>query len=126
MLFWWTCGLPSSLEDRNDFVLKDLKVNLADIFMVPTSQLLRLEFFMELLYLSASEALRAGVPWTATGGQLVHGWSIKESILQVRVSGCMPGFPRDPGGQFTSFNRVLHFSRGGDKTFSGAGDGAQH
>jgi hypothetical protein len=42
--------LPSSGEKRNDFVLKDLKVNpadVADIFMVPTSQLLCLEFFVE-------------------------------------------------------------------------------
>ncbi len=107
-------------------MIKDLKVTLADIFMVPNSQLLSLQFFMELPYLAALEALQAGVPWTAAGGQLVHGWSIKESVLQVRVSGCMPGFPRDPGCQFTSFNRVLHFSRGGDQTFSGAGDGVQH
>jgi hypothetical protein len=42
--------LPSSGEKRNDFVLKDLKVNpadVADIFMVPTSQLHCLEFFVE-------------------------------------------------------------------------------
>jgi hypothetical protein len=56
--------------------------------MVPTSQLLRLEFFEEEQYLSALERLQAGVPWAAAGGRLVYGWSIKESILAVRVSGC--------------------------------------
>ncbi len=83
--------LPTSREERNDFVLKDLSVQpatVANIFMVRTSQLLRLKFFEEEHYLSALERLQAGVPWAAAGGRLVYGWSIKESILAVRVSGC--------------------------------------
>jgi hypothetical protein len=56
---------------------------MADIFMVPISQLLCLEFFKEEHYLADLECLQAGKPWTAAGGHPFYRWSIKESILAV-------------------------------------------
>ncbi len=61
---------PASGEERNDFVLKVLWVlpaAVADIFMIPTSQLLHLKFFEEEQYLAALEHPQTGVPGPQLG-----------------------------------------------------------
>ncbi len=46
-------------------------------------------------HLAVLAKMKAGVAWSATDGALVFGWSIHVSILQVRVSGCPTGLPKE-------------------------------
>ncbi len=57
--------------------------------MVPSTQMLSLAFKAKPPYLAALAKLREGMASRA----LVYGWSIQESTLQVRVSGCPIGLP---------------------------------
>jgi hypothetical protein len=82
-----------SREERNSFLLRDLGINPADItdvFMVPSTQLLRVGFHAEGPCSAALVKLQVGVPWAAADGALVYGWSPADSLFRVRVSGCTP------------------------------------
>jgi hypothetical protein len=65
-----------SKEERNQFLLQDLAVDIAtvtDVFMVPSTQLLRVGFVAAEPCQAALDKLQAGVPWSATGGAIVYG-----------------------------------------------------
>ncbi len=80
-----------SKEERNQFLLQDLAVDIAtvtDVFMVPSTQLLCVGFVAAEPCQAALDRLQASVPWSAAGGALVYGWSPADSLSRVRVSGC--------------------------------------
>ncbi len=67
-----------SREERNSFVLNALAVPataVAGIYMVPESQLLRVNFEEHVTFLEVLAKLRKGVPWPERGGRLVYGWA---------------------------------------------------
>ena len=117
----------ASKDQRNDFVLRDLRLSIADVvgaFVVPTSQLFRVGVASEEVYLAALERLSSGVRWTACGGALVYGWSTEDSLIRVRVSNVPEVFPRDLLlGHLAAFGQVVTSRRGVDKAFSACKDG---
>ncbi len=65
-------------EERNDFLLEDLRVTVdevSEIWPEPESQLLRLVFFTADQYRRYLDRLTAGLQWSACRGALVYGWS---------------------------------------------------
>jgi hypothetical protein len=77
-------------EEKNQLLLKDLAVDIAsitDVFMVPTTQLLRDKFIAVEPCQAALDKLPGGVPWLAAGVTLVYGWSPLDSLYRVHVSG---------------------------------------
>jgi hypothetical protein len=66
-----------SKEERNKFLLQDLAVDIAtitNVFMDPSTQLLRVGFVAAWPCQVALDKLQAGVPWSAAGSAIVYGW----------------------------------------------------
>ena len=114
-------------EERSSFVLKALAVPAADvsgIYVVPETQLLRVNFESKVTYLEALAKLRRGVPWPERGGQPVYGWAASDTVAKVRICGVPEhlrmGWLKEHLGQF---GQVLLALRGGDPDFPAAFDG---
>jgi hypothetical protein len=72
-----------SKKERNQFLLQDLGINIAtvtDVFMVPSTQLLRVGFVAAEPCQAALDKLQVGVPWSAAAGTLAYGWSPADSL----------------------------------------------
>jgi hypothetical protein len=119
-----------SKEERNSFLLNDLGISPADVtdvFMVPSTQLLRVGFHAEGPCLAALAKLQVGVPWAAAEGALVYGWSPAHSLSRVRVSGCTPHLDTDRvAAHMAQFGRVVQSARGVDRSFGNVFDGVIH
>jgi hypothetical protein len=119
-----------SKEERNSFLLNDLGVSPADVtdvFMVPSTQLLRVGFHAEGPCLAALAKLQVGVPWAAADGALVYGWLPADSLSRVRVSGCTPHLDTDRvAAHMAQFGRVVQSARGVDRSFGNVFDGVIH
>jgi hypothetical protein len=119
-----------SKEERNSFLLNDLGISpadVADVFMVPSTQLLRVGFHAEGPCSAALAKLQVGVPWAATDGALVYGWSPADSLSRVRVSGCTPHLDTDlVAAHMAQFGRVVQSARGVDRSFGNVFDGVIH
>jgi hypothetical protein len=119
-----------SKEERNAFLLQDLGLSVADVtdvFMVPSTQLLRVGFAAAEPCQAALAKLQAGVPWAAADNALVYGWSPADSLSRVRVSGCTPGLDLDlVAAHMAQFGRVVQSARGRDRSFGNVFDGVIH
>ncbi len=65
-----------SMEERSDFLIKDLGCTIADvkgIFADPSTLLLRVSFTTAVAYDRFLARLAAGVPWAACNNALVYG-----------------------------------------------------
>ncbi len=77
-----------TMEERNDFLLKDLRLSVDEVSKIwpePESQLLRLVFFTADQYRRYLNRLTAGVPWSACRGALVYSWSPGDAVTDVRL-----------------------------------------
>jgi len=119
-----------SMEERNDFLLKDLACNFADvkgIFPDPSSLLLRISFVSKALFDRFRERLAAGVPWAACNNTLVYGWAPGDSVTAVRVSAVPDCFTADDiRTHFQQFGRVTRAVRGRDRFFKNAYNSIVH
>jgi hypothetical protein len=117
-------------EDRNQFLLQDLAVDIAtvtDVFMVPSTQLLRVGFVAAEPCQAALDKLQVGVPWSAAGGALVYGWSPSDSLSRVRVSGCTQALSIDwLVAHMAQYGRVVQSACGLDRSLSNVFDGVVH
>jgi hypothetical protein len=117
-------------EDRNQFLLQDLAVDIAtvtDVFMVTSTQLLRVGFVAAEPCQAALDKLQVGVPWSATGGALVYGWSPSDSLSRVRVSGCTQALSIDwLVAHMAQYGRVVQSARGVDRSLGNVFDGVVH
>jgi hypothetical protein len=115
-------------EERFSFLLKDLAVSPADVsevYVVPTTQLLRVGFRSEAPMLIALEKLRAGAQWAAAGGRKVSGWAIQDLLTKVRIN----AFPQLVEldlltTHLSKFGQVISAVRGEEKMIPGALDGS--
>ena len=118
------------VSERNDFLLKDLKVeidHIYDIYPEPESMLLRVVFFTEEQYNLYLGRLTAGVPWTACNGATVYGWAPGDAVTNVRFTGVPADLPDDAiRAHFQQFGRVTRFYRSKDKVFVRAANGVIH
>jgi hypothetical protein len=116
-----------SKEEQNRFLLKDHGINPADVtdvFMVLSTQLLRVGFHAEGPCSAARAKLQVGVPWAAAEGALVYGWLPADSLSRVRVSGCTPHLNTDRvAAHMAQLGRVVQSARGVDCSFGNVFDG---
>ena len=119
-----------SMEERNDFLLKDLKCKASEvkgIFPDPSTLLLRVSFKSADLFECYSARLAAGVPWAACASALVYGWAPGDSVTAVRVSAVPDCFPVEAiRDHFQQFGRVTSAVRGHDRFFKSAFNGIVH
>ena len=117
-------------SERNDFLLKDLKIEIDEVFDIwpePESQLLRVAFFTADQYHRHLASLTAGVPWTACGGALVYGWAPSDAVTAVRLTGVPATLPDAAiRAHFSQFGRVTRLYRSKDKVFAKACNGVAH
>jgi len=79
-----------SIQERNDFLLKDLGCKMDDlkgIFPDPSNLLLRVTFVSAALFETFLACLTDMVPWADCQNALVYGWAPGASVTAVRVSG---------------------------------------
>jgi hypothetical protein len=119
-----------SLEERSDFLIKDLGCTIADvkgIFADPSTLLLRVSFTTAAAYERFLARLASGVPWAACNNALVYGWAPGDSITAVRVSAVPDCFTADDiRAHFQQFGRVTQAVRGRDRYFKNAFNGIVH
>jgi hypothetical protein len=119
-----------SMEERNDFLLKDLGCKFTDvkgIFPDPSTLLLRISFVSAAIFERYRDRLTAGVPWAACANSLVYGWAPGDSVTAVRVSGVPDCFSaEDIRSHFQQFGRVTRAVRGHDRFFKNAYNGIVH
>jgi len=119
-----------SMEERSDFLIKDLGCTIADvkgIFADPSTLLLRVSFTTAAAYDRFLARLAAGVPWAACNNALVYGWAPGDSITAVRVSAVPDCFTADDiRTHFQQFGRVTQAVRGRDRFFKNAFNGIVH
>ena len=117
-------------EERNDFLLEDLRVSVdevSEIWPEPESQLLRLAFFTADQHKRYLDRLTAGVPWSACRGALVYGWSPGDAVTAVRLTGVPASLPDAVIREhFSQFGRVTRVFRSKDKVFTRAANGIAH
>jgi hypothetical protein len=117
-------------EERNDFLLEDLRVSVdevSEIWPEPESQLLRLVFFTADQHKRYLDRLTAGVPWSACRGALVYGWSPGDAVTAVRLTGVPASLPDAVIREhFSQFGRVTRVFRSKDKVFTRAANGIAH
>jgi len=117
-------------EERNDFLLEDLRVSVdevSEIWPEPESQLLRLAFFTADQHKRYLDRLTAGVPWSACRGALVYGWSPGDAVTAVRLTGVPASLPDAAIREhFSQFGRVTRVFRSKDKVFTRAANGIAH
>jgi hypothetical protein len=117
-------------EERNVFLLKDLRVSVdevSEIWPEPESQLLRLAFFTADQHKRYLDRLAAGVPWSACRGTLVYGWSPGEAVTAVRLTDVPASLPDAAIREhFSQFGRVTRAFRSKDKVFTRAANGIAH
>ena len=117
-------------EERNDFLLEDLRVSVdevSEIWPEPESQLLRLAFFTADQHKRYLDRLTAGVPWSACRGALVYGWSPGDAVTAVRLTGVPTSLPDAAIREhFSQFGRVTRVFRSKDKVFTRAANGIAH
>jgi len=118
------------VQERNDFLIKDLKVKVEEVFDIwpePESQLLYVAFFTAEQHGRHLARLVAGVPWSACRGALVHGWAPGDSVTAVRLTGVPAVLPDDSiRAHFSQFGRVTRIFRSKDKVFTHATNGIAH
>ena len=119
-----------SMEERNDFLLKDLGCKFTDIkgiFPDPSTLLLRVSFGSAAIFERFRDRLAAGVTWAACGNSLVYGWAPGDSVTAVRVSAVPDCFTADDiRSHFQQFGRVTRAVRGHDRFFKNAYNGIVH
>jgi hypothetical protein len=119
-----------SKEERNQFLLQDLAVDIAtvtDVFMVPSTQLLRVGFVAAEPCQAALDKLQAGVPWSAAGGAIVYGWAPSDSLSRVRVTGCTQALSIEwLVAHMAQYGRVVQSARGVDRSLGNVFDGVVH
>ena len=119
-----------SMEERSDFLIKDLGCTIADvkgIFADPSTLLLRVSFTTAAAYERFQARLADGVPWAACNNALVYGWAPGDSITAVRVSAVPDCFTADDiRAHFQQFGRVTQAVRGRDRFFKNAFNGIVH
>jgi hypothetical protein len=117
-------------EERNDFLLEDLRVSVdevSEIWPEPESQLLRLAFFTADQHKRYLDRLSAGVPWSACRGDLVYGWSPGDAVTAVRLTSVPASLPDAAIREhFSQFGRVTRVFRSKDKVFTRAANGIAH
>jgi hypothetical protein len=112
-------------EERNDFLLEDLRVavdEVSEIWPEPESQLLRLAFFTADQHKKYLDRLTACVPWSACRGALVYGWSPGDAVTGIPAS--LPDAVIME--HFSQFGRVTRVFRSKDKVFTRAANGIAH
>jgi hypothetical protein len=119
-----------SMDERNDFLLKDLGCKFTDIkgiFPDPSTLLLRISFASTAIFERFRDRLAAGVAWAACGNSLVYGWAPGDSVTAVRVSAVPDCFTaEDIRRHFQQFGRVTRAVRGHDRFFKNAYNGIVH
>ena len=119
-----------SMEERNDFLLKDLGCKFTDvkgIFPDPSTLLLRISFVSAAIFERYRDRLAAGVPWAACANSPVYGWAPGDSVTAVRVSAVPDCFSaEDIRSHFQQFGRVTRAVRGHDRFFKNAYNGIVH
>ena len=117
-------------EERNDFLLEDLRVSVDEVSKIwpaPESQLLRLAFFTADQHKRYLDRLTAGVPWSACRAALVYGWSPGDAVTAVRLTGVPASLPDAAIREhFSQFGRVTRVFRSKDKVFTRAANGIAH
>jgi hypothetical protein len=116
-----------SVEERNDFLLKDLGrkfIDVKGIFPDPSTLLLRISFVSEAIFKQFRDRLAAGAPWAACGNSLVYGWAPGDSFTAVRISVVPDCFSaEDICSHFQQFGRVTCRH---DRFFKNAYNGIVH
>ena len=119
-----------SMEERNDFLLKDLGCKFTDvkgIFPDPSTLLLRISFVSADIFERFRDRLAAGVPWAACNNSMVYGWAPGDSVTAVRISAVPDCFSaEDIRSHFQQFGRVTRAVRGHDRFFKNAFNGIVH
>jgi hypothetical protein len=117
----------STRAQRNSFVLRDLAApadEISGVYMLPASQLLRVNFKSEGPYLAALAKLRGGVPCSAAEGRTVCGWSPSDTITKVRLCGVPERLSKAAvWGHMGLFGQVLSAMKGMDEDYPSAADG---
>jgi hypothetical protein len=117
-------------EERNQFLLQDLAVDIAtvtDMFMVPSTQLLRVGFVAAEPCQAALDRLQAGVPWSAAGGAIVYGWAPSDSLSRLRVTGCTQALSIEwLVAHMAQYGQVVQSARGVDRSLGNVFDGVVH
>ncbi len=117
----------STRAQRNSFVLRDLAApadEISGVYMLPASQLLRVNFKSEGPYLAALAKLRKGVPCSAAEGREVCGWSPSDAVTKVRLCGVPERLSKAAvWGHMGLFGQVLSAMKGMDEDYPSAADG---
>ena len=89
------CGSYTA-DDRDDFLIDDLGVPIADLLGCLTdslTKLVRITLRTPEIAAAVLERLQVGIPWTAVGGAKVYGWHPSDAVINVRVSDIPFDFP---------------------------------
>ena len=113
-------------SERDDFLCKDLGLteeDVQEIFLDPSTLLLRIVLSSEDLYTATLARLSAGVPWTATG-RTVYGWPTAAPLHPIRLSGVPKSFPiSEIIAHFREFGDVSRIYQTCDKQWTSACSG---
>jgi hypothetical protein len=116
----------ATADQRMEFILNDLAAtDVKEVYVVPTTQLMRVGFWSAPPCEAALEKLRAGVPWAAAGGRLVTGWAIQDLLTKIRIT----AVPADLHLSFLTthlakFGQVISITRNMLKMIPNATDGS--
>lgn len=118
-------------SERDDFLCKDLGLteeDVQEIFLDPSTLLLRIVLASEELYTATLARLSAGVPWTAAGGTNVYGWPTAAPLHPIRLSGVPKSFPlSEIIAHFREFGDVSWiYQQSHDKQWTSAFNGVVH
>jgi hypothetical protein len=117
-------------DDRDDFLIDDLGVPIADLLGVLTdslTKLVRVTFRTPDIAAAALLRLQAGIAWTAVGGAKVYGWHPSDAVINVRVSDVPFDFPVAAVLQhMQQFGQVIASRRGRLSGRLGLPDGILH
>ncbi len=116
----------ATADQRMELILNDLAAtDVKEVYVVPTTQLMRVGFWSAPPCEAALEKLRAGVPWAAAGGRLVTGWAIQDLLTKIRIT----AVPADLHLSFLTthlakFGQVISITRNMLKMIPNATDGS--
>ena len=104
-----------TVDDRDDFILDDLRVDINDLLALwvdSISRLVRVTVRTPEIAATTIDRLRAGVRWTACGGAMVYGWHPSRAAVAVRLSDVPLGADLDLIAEHMClFGRVLSVQR---------------